>query len=58
MEAQAAPGQVVLEASAAELYGFHLLNTPGVLVQGFTVKRYRQANIIIDGGGGNTLRRP
>jgi len=57
IEAQAAPGEVVLQGTAAQEYGFYLLNTTGVLVQGFTVKGYRQANIRIEGDGGNTLRK-
>jgi len=62
IEAQAAPGEVVLQGTAAQEYGFYLLNTTGVLVQGFTVKGYRQANIRIEGSAdgissGNTLRK-
>src|SRR3954449_4154083 len=46
IEAQGAPGQVVLQAaSPAPQFGFHLLNTTGVLVQGFTVQGFRTANI-------------
>jgi parallel beta-helix repeat protein len=58
IEAQAAPGEVVLQAPAVvPPFGFHLLNTTGVLVQGFTVQRFGEANIRIEGGGGNTLRK-
>jgi parallel beta-helix repeat protein len=57
IEAQGAPGDVVLQGPAAQSYGFWLLNTTGVLVQGFTVQGYADANIIIDGGSGNTLRK-
>src|SRR5688572_25540513 len=57
IEAQGAPGEVVLQApTAATPYGFNLRNTSGVLVQGFTVQGFADANIIIAGGQGNTLR--
>lgn len=56
IEAQAAPGEVVLQGSG-QRYGFHLKNTTGVLLQGFTVQGYDDANIIIDRGSGNTLRK-
>ena len=56
IEAQGAPGEVVLQG-AGQPYGFHLRNTNGVLLQGFTVQGYADANIIIDGGRGNTLRK-
>jgi len=39
------------------LFGFHLLNTTGVLVQEFTVHGFGDANIRIEGGSGNTLRK-
>jgi len=57
IEAQAAPGEVVLQATPPLQFGFHLLNTTGVLVQGFTVRGYSQTNIRIEGGSGNTLRK-
>lgn len=57
IEAQAAPGEVVLQGPAARPYGFHLRNTTGVLLQGFRVQGYADANIIIEGGSGNTLRK-
>jgi len=60
IEAQAAPGEVELQAPAgpvAPLFGFHLLNTTLVLVQGFTVHGFGDANIRIEGGSGNTLRK-
>ena len=60
IEAQAAPGEVELQAPAgpvAPLFGFHLLNTTLVLVQGFTVHGFADANIRIEGGSGNTLRK-
>ena len=41
----------------APLFGFHLLNTTLVLVQGFTVHGFGDANIRIEGGSGNTLRK-
>ena len=56
IEAQAAPGEVVLQGTG-QPYGFHLRNTTGVLLQGFTVQGYGDANIIIDGGSRNTLRK-
>ena len=57
IEAQAEPADVVLQGTAAQRYGFHLRNTTGVLLQGFLVQGYSDANIIIDGGSGNTLRK-
>jgi parallel beta-helix repeat protein len=76
IEAQAAPahladsevrslGDVVLQGTPALEFGFRLLNTTGVLIQGFTVQGYRQANIRIEGSAdplvgissGNTLRK-
>jgi len=67
IEAQGAPGDVVLQGTPAQLVGFHLLNTTDVLVQGFTVQGFgtplagtnfssQGGNIRIDGGGGNTIR--
>jgi parallel beta-helix repeat protein len=57
IEAQAAPGEVVLqgEGVAGEL-GFVLLNTTGVVLQGFTVQGFGRAQIRIQGGSGNTVR--
>ena len=40
IEAQGAPGDVILQGTSAQLAGFHLLNTKGVLVQGFTVEGF------------------
>ena len=57
IEAQAAPGEVVLQGTPAQDFGFRLLNTTGVLLQGFTVQGFRTANIRIEGGSGNTLRK-
>jgi parallel beta-helix repeat protein len=68
IEAQAAPGEVVLQGTPAQQFGFHLLNTTGVLVQGFTVQGFgtaldttnplnQGANIRIEGGSGNRLRK-
>lgn len=66
IEAQAAPGEVVLQGTPAQQFGFYLLNTTGVLVQGFTVQGFgtaldthplnQGANIRIEGGNGNILR--
>ena len=58
IEAQAAPGEVVLQGTGAvgEL-GFVLLNTTSVVLQGFTVERFGRAQIRIQGGGGNTVRK-
>ena len=57
IEAQAAPGEVVLQGTPSQPFGFRLLNTTGVLVQGFTVQGFSDANIRIEGGSGNTLRK-
>jgi len=57
IEAQGAPGEVVLQGTPAQDFGFRLLNTTGVLLQGFTVQGFRTANIRIDGGSRNTLRK-
>ena len=58
IEAQGAPGEVVLQGTGAvgEL-GFHLLNTTGVVLQGFTVQGFGRAQIRIEGGSGNTVRK-
>jgi len=57
IEAQAAPGEVVLQGTPSQLVGFHVLNSSGVVLQGFTVQSFGLANIRIEGGSGNTLRR-
>jgi parallel beta-helix repeat protein len=54
IEAQAAPGEVVLQGTPAQDVGFRLLNTTGVLLQGFTVQGFRAANIRIESSSGNT----
>ena len=54
IEAQAAPGEVVLQGTPAQEVGFRLLNTTGVLLQGFTVRGFRAANIRIESSSGNT----
>jgi len=58
IEAQAAPGEVVLQGTGAvgEL-GFVLLNTTSVVLQGFTVQGFGRAQIRIQGGSGNTVRK-
>ena len=58
IEAKAAPGEAVLQGTGAvgEL-GFVLLNTTGVVLQGFTVQGFGRAQIRIQGGGGNTVRK-
>jgi nitrous oxidase accessory protein NosD len=58
IEAQAAPGEVVLRGTGAvgEL-GFVLLNTTGVVLEGFTVQGFGRAQIRIQGGSGNTVRK-
>jgi len=57
IEARAAPGAVVLQGTGVvgEL-GFVLLNTTGVVLQGFTVQGFGRAQIRIQGGRGNTVR--
>jgi parallel beta-helix repeat protein len=69
IQAQAARDEkVVLRGTSAQLAGFYLLNTTGVLVEGFTVEGFgtpfvtpdllsQGANIRIEGGSGNTLRK-
>jgi parallel beta-helix repeat protein len=62
IEAQAAPGEVVLEGSRTRPVGFHLLNTTGVLLQGFTVRNFTSSNVRIEGSSvntssGNTVRK-
>ena len=58
IEAQGAPGEVVLQGTPAQEHGFQVLNTTGVLLQGFTVQDFgTHANIEIQGGRGNTLRK-
>jgi parallel beta-helix repeat protein len=58
IEAQAAPGEVVLQGTGdvGEL-GIVVLNTSGVVVQGFTVQGFGRAQIRIQGGGSNTVRK-
>jgi parallel beta-helix repeat protein len=56
IEAQAAPGEVVLQGTLAQPFGFHLQNTTGVLVQGFNVQGFF-SNMRIEGGSGNTFRK-
>ena len=58
IEAKAAPGEVVLQGTGAvgEL-GFVLLNTTGVVLQGFTAQGFGRAQIRIQGGRGNTVRK-
>jgi len=53
IEAQAAPGEVVLEGTGTRPVGFHLLNTTGVLLQGFTVQNFTSSNIRIEATSGN-----
>ena len=58
IEAKAGPGEVVLQGTGAEgELGFVLLNTTGVVLQGFTVQGFGRAQIRIQGGGGNTVRK-
>ena len=58
IEAQGKPGEVVLQGTGVvgEL-GIVVLNTSGVVVQGFTVQGYGRAQIRIQGGSGNTVRK-
>ena len=57
IEAQRDPGEVVLQGTPSQEIGFHLLDTTGVLLEGFTVQGFRGSNIRIENGGGNTLRK-
>jgi parallel beta-helix repeat protein len=58
IEAQAAPGEVVLQGTGAVVeVGFHLLNTTGVVLQGFTVQGFGRAQVRIESGSGNTVRK-
>lgn len=58
VEAQGPPGEVVLQGTGVvgEL-GIVVLNTTGVVVQGFTVEGFGRAQIRIQGGSGNTVRK-
>lgn len=56
IEAHAAPGEVVLQGPGLTELGFHVLNTTGVLLQGFTVRQFR-TGILIQRGGTNVLRK-
>jgi parallel beta-helix repeat protein len=58
IEAQAAPGDVVVQGMGPtdERIGFHLLAATGILLQGFTVQRFR-IGILIEQGSANTLRK-
>lgn len=58
IEAQGAPDEVVLQGTGAEgELGFVVLNTTGVVLQGFTVQGFGRAQIRIQGGSGNTVRK-
>ena len=58
IEAKGAPGEAVLQGTGAEgELGFLLLNTTGVVLQGFTVQGFGRAQIRIQGRGGNTVRK-
>ena len=58
IEAQGRPGEVVLQGTGVEgELGFVLLNTTGVVLQGFTVQGFGRAQIRIQGGSGNTVRK-
>ena len=57
IEAMGAAGSVVLQGTPAHEIGFHLLNTSGVLLEGFTVQGFRGANIRVENGSGNKVRK-
>src|SRR6185503_8845192 len=57
IEAMGAPNRVVLQGTPLLEIGFHLLDTTGVLLQGFTVQGYRGSNIRVENGRGNTVRK-
>jgi parallel beta-helix repeat protein len=60
IEAQGAPGEVILQAptpTAASFAGFLLQGVSGVLIQGFTVEGFFEANILLSGGSSNTIRK-
>jgi parallel beta-helix repeat protein len=59
IEGRGAPEEVVLQGTGAAdtSLGFVLLNTTGVVLQGFTVERFGRAQIRIQGGSGNTVRK-
>ena len=58
IEAQAAPGEVVLQGTGPEdqRVGFRLLSTSGVVLQGFTVLQFR-IGIVVETGSANTVRK-
>jgi parallel beta-helix repeat protein len=58
IEAHGGPGEVVLQGTgAAGELGFRLLNTTGVVLQGFTVQGFGRAQIRVEGGSENTVRK-
>jgi parallel beta-helix repeat protein len=57
IEAQGGAGEVVLQGTPSQEIGFHLLDTAGVLLQGFTVQGFRGSNIRVENGRGNTVRK-
>src|ERR1700740_1179000 len=50
IDAQAAPGEVVLQGNTTQPVGFYLHAVHGVRVQGFQVQGFGEANIRIEGG--------
>lgn len=55
--AKGAPGQVVLDGNDHTIFaGFHLLDVAGVLIDGFKVQAFHEADILLEGASDNTIR--
>lgn len=55
--AKGAPGQVVLDGNDHAIFaGFHLLDVSGVLIEGFKVQAFHEADILLEGASHNTIR--
>ena len=57
LEAKGAPGAVVLDGEHALFAGFWLQDATDVLVQGFTLRGYRESAIYLERANENTIRK-